>query len=73
MVNGGATTALGEAIQRELADALLAGMDDEPTEILSAIGVMIGLVLKSIDDPAMRACVADRFAANLPRVIAAAQ
>jgi hypothetical protein len=64
---------LGDALQRVLADACLAGMEDEPIEILSVIGVMISLVLESTDDPAMRACVADKFATNLPRVIAAAR
>jgi hypothetical protein len=64
---------LGDALQRVLGNAVLAGMDDEPIEILSTIGVMIGLVLENIDDPAMRACVADQFAANLPRVFAAAR
>jgi hypothetical protein len=67
------TESLGDALQRIFADACLAGMADEPIEILSVIGVMIGLVLETIEDPAMRACVADQFAANLPRVIAAAR
>jgi hypothetical protein len=64
---------LGDALQRIFADACLAGMADSPIEILSAIGVIIGLVLESIEDPAMRVCVANQFVNNLPRVIAAAR